>query len=350
MATEVDEDTIRTAIRRAMYDVKNGGAFVEGHLEEADFDLLQMRDDETITKFFHMVAKRIGKTLSRQKKTKTIRSILEILESQREMWVIEIEEYDGSKEPSAVVNMDVESKEETVSPTHLKAEGTRSDSALVTGDNKSSDTNVKTDPKAGNACMQVDGVTVKVTSQKTELEKESTDMETEEPAQEGALKGDGEAKPNPTGTSADTPDGEKQNIDMDVEESPEAETKAKSEKSRKRKSDAVDGKKSKKPKGSKSRKVEKKMATKKRRRRKTGPTEEQIEATREKMKKEFEEEKARVLADLPEEYKSRWGQCGFAKWGKVWLPCLFVSPYNVGGSELRDKWMQMFENVSFKFL
>jgi hypothetical protein len=109
----------------------------------------------------------------------------------------------------------------------------------------------------------------------------------------------------------------------------------------------MDDTKRKKSKGIKTRTaVEKKRKATKKRRKKTAFTDEQIEATREKLKKEFEEEKAEILAELPKEYKNLWGQCGFAKWGKAWLPCLFVSPFDVGGSQMRDDWMKMYNGVS----
>jgi hypothetical protein len=73
----------------------------------------------------------------------------------------------------------------------------------------------------------------------------------------------------------------------------------------------------------------------------------ELEIARAAAKKKFEEEKARILAEVPGQHKSKWGQVGFAKWGKEWLPCLIVSPYDVSPTTtMREQWMKMFENVS----
>ena len=59
------------------------------------------------------------------------------------------------------------------------------------------------------------------------------------------------------------------------------------------------------------------------------------------------EEKARILAEVPDEHKRKWGQIAFAKWGNYWFPCLIVDPYDVEPtSKMRSEWMKMFEKVS----
>ena len=73
----------------------------------------------------------------------------------------------------------------------------------------------------------------------------------------------------------------------------------------------------------------------------------ELDNARAAAKKKFEEEKARILAEVPEEHKNKWGQVGFAKCGKEWNPCLIVSPYDASPrSVMRKLWMKMFENVS----
>ena len=151
---------------------------------------------------------------------------------------------------------------------------------------------------------------------------------------------------------------------MDVEAEP-----VKQEPSKKRKSDVLDSevaskgeeapskkrnekqKKTKKPKKVESPKGDKKKSKgpKKKRVLKLEASEALMEQKRQEIKKEFEEEKADILAEVPEKIQKRWGQVGFAKWSKEWLPCLFVGPYDVSAfSGVREQWMQMFENVSGK--
>jgi hypothetical protein len=78
---------------------------------------------------------------------------------------------------------------------------------------------------------------------------------------------------------------------------------------------------------------------------------EKLAEARKAAKKEFETEKARILGEVPEEHKAKWGQVGFGKWGQQWLPCLILGPYDVcPKSAMRKDWMKMFENVSVLFL
>ena len=75
----------------------------------------------------------------------------------------------------------------------------------------------------------------------------------------------------------------------------------------------------------------------------------ELEIVRAGLKKKFEEEKAQILAEVPPQHKSKWRQIGFGKWGKEWLPCMILSPYDVGAqSFMREEWMLMFENVSIQ--
>ena len=377
----MDQDTIRAAIHQALLDVKMGNAFMDGGLEEGDFELLQMGDEEKLTKLFTMVATKVGATLSPNKKKKGAKAVVQALEDQRQMWIKEIQEYEETKHvavenvrvmqeervaappPSehssnVAVKMDVdavdeETKEETDSPTKPNAMST-SDSALVTGDTKSEDGIVEPESAADemNVEIPIKSEEAGGNEKPEQLNLETAEMDTEKPVKdEDGDKEDGDSKPKPTDTATGTSSDQKLADDMDVEQSIEAGTEIATENSKKRKSDAMNDTKQKKSKGTKTRTPEekKRKATKKRRK-KTAFTDEQIEATREKLKKEFEEEKADILAELPDEYKNLWGQCGFAKWGKSWLPCLFVSPFDVGGSQMRDDWMKMYEGVSIQCL
>jgi hypothetical protein len=67
---------------------------------------------------------------------------------------------------------------------------------------------------------------------------------------------------------------------------------------------------------------------------------------RAKMKAKFEEERANVLAKIPENVKKEFRQVGFAKWGKDFLPVMFLGPYDVAPGSVRDQWFEMLEKVS----
>jgi hypothetical protein len=74
---------------------------------------------------------------------------------------------------------------------------------------------------------------------------------------------------------------------------------------------------------------------------------EELEKARVVAKRDFETEKARILGEVPEEHKAKWGQIGFSKWGQNWVPCLILGPYDVSPlSAMRRVWLKMFENVS----
>ena len=78
----------------------------------------------------------------------------------------------------------------------------------------------------------------------------------------------------------------------------------------------------------------------------------ELETVQAAVKKKFEEKKAQILAEVPDEYKSKWWQVGFGKWGKDWLPCLiFLAPYDVGALLwMCEEWFYMFEDVSIQCL
>jgi hypothetical protein len=78
---------------------------------------------------------------------------------------------------------------------------------------------------------------------------------------------------------------------------------------------------------------------------------EELEKAREVARRDFETEKARILGQVPEEHKAKWGQVGFGKWNTRWEPCLILGPYDVSPtSAMRENWLKMFDNVSAQFL
>jgi hypothetical protein len=63
-------------------------------------------------------------------------------------------------------------------------------------------------------------------------------------------------------------------------------------------------------------------------------------------KREFEEERDRILNSIPESYKSMFGQIGFVKWrGKVDYPVLILNPYCVPTDPARNQWISMYKKV-----
>jgi hypothetical protein len=73
-----------------------------------------------------------------------------------------------------------------------------------------------------------------------------------------------------------------------------------------------------------------------------------LEGARKDAKAEFEATRKEMLDRVPEDYKKMFSQAGFAKWGKVMLPALIVSPYDVpmGEGSPREQWIGMLNNVS----
>ena len=62
-------------------------------------------------------------------------------------------------------------------------------------------------------------------------------------------------------------------------------------------------------------------------------------------KDEFELQKAEVYNTLSGSYKQMFGQIIFAKWKKMYLPALVLSPYSVPPGLVRTMWMDKFEKV-----
>ena len=64
-------------------------------------------------------------------------------------------------------------------------------------------------------------------------------------------------------------------------------------------------------------------------------------------RKEFEEEKEKVLNDLDDDYVARFGTIVFCCWAKRYRPAVVVSPFDVEpNSQMREDWMKMYKKVS----
>jgi hypothetical protein len=70
-----------------------------------------------------------------------------------------------------------------------------------------------------------------------------------------------------------------------------------------------------------------------------------LEGARKDAKKEFEAKRDAFLSTLPDLLKRMFGQMGFVKYQKEFLPVLILSPYNVPPSQTRDNWLTGYENV-----
>ena len=68
--------------------------------------------------------------------------------------------------------------------------------------------------------------------------------------------------------------------------------------------------------------------------------------TLEEKRRLFEEGRDAILAEVPDDAKSRFGQIYFAKWGKQVLPVLVMNPYSIPPGAARKLWVDMFDNVS----
>jgi hypothetical protein len=75
-----------------------------------------------------------------------------------------------------------------------------------------------------------------------------------------------------------------------------------------------------------------------------------LEEGRAEAKREFEEERARVMDTLSESYRNMIGQIVFAKWKKESLPALILSPFSVPPGPVRTLWMNKFEKVKLSFV
>ena len=64
-------------------------------------------------------------------------------------------------------------------------------------------------------------------------------------------------------------------------------------------------------------------------------------------KQEFELQRTEIYDTLSASYKRMFGQIIFAKWKKVYLPALVLSPYSVPPGPVRTMWMEKFEKVTY---
>jgi hypothetical protein len=63
---------------------------------------------------------------------------------------------------------------------------------------------------------------------------------------------------------------------------------------------------------------------------------------------EFDKNKKNILDSIPKAYKEKFGQIGFGRWAKKWVPVLIRSPYDVRPGTTRRQWLAMYEKVCFK--
>lgn len=78
-------------------------------------------------------------------------------------------------------------------------------------------------------------------------------------------------------------------------------------------------------------------------------TERKDPSTKEKVQKWKEmhvAESQRVLAKLPQRSRDRFLEVGFGRWGKTYLPALFLGPYDVAPGTVREEWLEAFGKVS----
>ena len=66
-----------------------------------------------------------------------------------------------------------------------------------------------------------------------------------------------------------------------------------------------------------------------------------------KIKDDFFIQKNYVLSTIPKKVKNQFLQVGFALWQKMYLPVLFLGPYDVSPGLVRDEWLAAFETVSY---
>lgn len=64
------------------------------------------------------------------------------------------------------------------------------------------------------------------------------------------------------------------------------------------------------------------------------------------MKDEFTQQQQNILSQIPGRVKDRFLQVGFASWQKVYLPVMFLGPYDVSPGSVRDGWMSAFEKCN----
>ena len=100
-------------------------------------------------------------------------------------------------------------------------------------------------------------------------------------------------------------------------------------------------------------KREKKLLKKERRHGKREEKRLKRKLTKEKLatKEDFEKYRDHLLSEIPNSVKNRFREGGFSRWGKDWLPCLELGPFDVEPGPVRDMWIDMYNNVSvFCFL
>ncbi len=65
----------------------------------------------------------------------------------------------------------------------------------------------------------------------------------------------------------------------------------------------------------------------------------------EKKKRQFEEFRDLILADIPQKVKELFGTIVFTKVGKQTLPCLAMNPFSVPPGNAREMWLEMYHKV-----
>lgn len=70
-----------------------------------------------------------------------------------------------------------------------------------------------------------------------------------------------------------------------------------------------------------------------------------LKLARQDAKTEFEEEKESILSKVPGNIQDLFGQLGFARWNKNFLPALILSPYSVPPGPARNIWLEMYHKV-----
>mmetsp|Transcript_20040 Transcript_20040/g.55306 ORF Transcript_20040/g.55306 Transcript_20040/m.55306 type:complete len:656 (+) Transcript_20040:54-2021(+) len=70
-----------------------------------------------------------------------------------------------------------------------------------------------------------------------------------------------------------------------------------------------------------------------------------LENAKEEARREVEVDKEEILRLVPPDIQKMWGQVGFAKWNKSYLPALNLCPYDVPPGPVRQMWMDMFEKM-----
>jgi hypothetical protein len=72
---------------------------------------------------------------------------------------------------------------------------------------------------------------------------------------------------------------------------------------------------------------------------------ERMDTRLDEKRRNFEEARDTIMADVPDLVKERFGKIFFSKWGKNHLPCLAMNPYSVPPGGVRDMWLDMYDKV-----